>query len=62
MAFSIISIDGLAASNYISNKMAQWEDSPFQPCLSVFVYTDNLTTLCSLRYEWDAYCIVVMKY
>ena len=51
MAFSIIGIDGLAASNYISNKVPQWEDSPFQHCISLFVFTDNVATLSLLKYE-----------
>ncbi len=34
MALAIISIDGLAASNYISNIGPQWEDSPFQQRIS----------------------------
>lgn len=54
VAFSIISIDGLAASNYISNKAPQWEDSAFQRCLSLSVYTDNVGSISLLKYE---YCI-----
>ncbi len=41
VASSIISIYGLAASNYISNKEPQWEDSPCQQGILLFVYTND---------------------
>lgn len=37
VAFSIISTDGLAASNYIPNKVAQCENSRFLQCISLCV-------------------------
>lgn len=50
VAFSIISIFGLTASNYISNKEPQWEDSPLQQCIWLFVFTDNVATISLLKY------------